>query len=93
MSANEISEIYIPKPSRARAQRKLGLVLMTALCLFISFGATWGYGEVQYRTCLKKSDHAYASSPWQEHITWRTTKNVAASSCADSNVLPEQYLM
>jgi hypothetical protein len=93
MSANEISEIYIPKPSRARAQRRLGLVLMTALCLFVAFGSTWAYGEVQYRTCLEQHDKAYSGSPWQEHFTWPTTKNAAASSCADSNTLPEQYLL
>lgn len=93
MSVNEISEIYIPPASRARAQRRLGLVLMTALCLFISFGITWGYGEVEYRTCLTKNDKAYSSSPWQEHMTWATTKNAAAAGCADSNMLPVQYLL
>jgi hypothetical protein len=66
---------------------------MTALCLFISFGVTWAYGEYEYRSCLAKNDRTYAASPWQEHITWRTTRNSAAAGCADSNPLPEQYLM
>ena len=92
MSVNEIPQIYIPRASRARQQRLLGLVLMTLLCAFISCAIVWGYGEAQYRSCLSKTDSAYASGHGFDHITWATTKSSAATRCAETNVVPNKYL-
>ena len=93
MSANEISEIYIPRASRARQQRWLGLTLMTLLSVFIAIAVVWGAGEAQYRLCVSDKDKAYIAAPGLERLVWPTYKNAATQKCGATDMLPVKYLI
>ena len=93
MSANEISEIYIPRVSRARQQRWLGLVLMTLLSVFIAVAIVWGVGEAQYRVCVSGKDKAYIAAPGLERLVWPTYKNAVTQQCGATDLLPVNYLI